>query len=169
MTDERTIDQLLLSLKENTDALEHIYHRLRRELFSYAYSILQDTDAANDAVSETFLRLYHAVSRYRPKGQGRAYLYGICRRVSLEMCREKQRQQPTEALPEAPVSSDFDSRLDVQALLKMLDIEERQVIVLHYFHDMTFKEIARVTDTPEGTVKWRHTKALEKCRVTAVH
>ncbi len=169
MTDERTVDQLLMSLKENKDALEHIYQHLRKELFSYAYSILQNTDAANDAVSETILRLYHAISRYRPKGQGRAYLYGICRRVSLEMCRQQKRQQPTETLPETPIIPDFDSRIDVQALLKSLDTEERQIIVLHYFHDMTFKEIARVTETPEGTVKWRHTKALEKCRVTAVH
>ena len=167
MTDERTLDQLLLTLREDKSALAPIYQRLRRELFSYAYSILQNTDAANDAVSETMVRLCDAVGRYRANDQARAYLYGICRRVSLEMCRHQKRQQPTDTLPEAPTISDTDTRLDVQAMLGKLDEEERQIVVLHYFHDMTFKEISRVLGSPEGTVKWRHTKALEKCRVAA--
>lgn len=167
MIEPQAVDQLLLSLQESKAVLEKIYHAMKKELFSFAFSILRDSDAAQDAVSETMLRLYRSIDRYTPNGQGRAYVYGICRHVSLELLRDRQRQTPVEELPEDPVWEDNDRRLFLQQLMNGLDVQERQILVLHYFHDLTFKEIARITGSPEGSVKWRHGRALKRCRELA--
>ena len=167
MIEPKTVDQLLLSLQESKAALEKIYRAMKKELFSYAFSILRDSDAAQDAVSETMLRLNRSIDRYPPNGQGRAYVYGICRYVSMELLRDRQRQAPEEELPEDPIWEDNDRRLFLQQLMNGLDVQERQILVLHYFHDLTFKEIARITGSPEGSVKWRHSRALKRCRELA--
>ena len=72
MIDPGTADRLLLSLQESKTGLSDLYEAMRHELFSYAYSILRNTEAAQDTVSETMLRLYRSIDCYVPTGQGRA-------------------------------------------------------------------------------------------------
>ena len=171
MIDPGTADRLLLSLQESKTGLSELYEAMRHELFSYAYSILRNTEAAQDTVSETMLRLYRSIDRYIPTGQGRAYVYAVCRHAAMEQLREQKRQQPAEILPETEEDADAveysDLRLFLRQLLQMLELPERQVLVLHYFHDLTFREVAQITGMPEGSVKWRHTRALAKCRALA--
>ena len=67
----------------------------------------------------------------------------------MEQLREQKRQQPAEILPEAEEDADAvehsDLRLFLRQLLQMLELPERQVLVLHYFHDLTFREVAQIT------------------------
>jgi RNA polymerase sigma-70 factor (ECF subfamily) len=110
------------------------------------------------------VRLCDAVGRYRANDQARAYLYGICRRVSLEMCRHAKRQRPTDTLPEAPTISDTDARLDVQAMLGKLDEEERQIVVLHAVSGFKHREIASLLHVPLPTVLSQYNRAMKKLR-----
>lgn len=165
MLDATELDRLIPAVPEDPDALETIYRGARRELFVFAYGMLRQREAAEDAVSETMVRLYRCADRYRPSGNGRAYLYRICRNAALEQLR-RQRTEPESA---ACVVSDpsGEDRLYLEQLLGTLSVPQRQVMILHYFADLTFKEIAAVLGVPEGTVKWRHSQALKRCRTAA--
>lgn len=162
------LDRLIPAVPEDPDALETIYRAARRELFVFAYGILRQREAAEDAVSETMVRLYRCAGRYRPAGNGRAYLYRICRNAAMEQLRHHSRQKPEEAPEPAPqTGTDSDDRLYLEQLLGSLTAPQRQVLILRYFGDLTFREIAVVLGEPEGTVKWRHSRALRCCRAAA--
>lgn len=166
MLKELELDRLIPAVPQQREALEQIYRAGQRELFAFAYGILREPQAAEDAVSETMVRLYRCAGQYRP-GNGRAYLYRICRNVAMEMLRHRKRQIPTESVPETASDAPGEDRVLALQLLAGLSPTERQVMVLRYYGDLTFKEIARVLGEPEGTVKWRHTRALKKCREQA--
>lgn len=167
MLPETELDRLIPAVPSDPTALETIYCAARKELFVFAYSILRQKEAAEDAVSETMLRLYRAAPKYRSCGNGRAYLYRICRNASMELLRKKHRQVPEETVEVETASSAFETKLYAEHLLQVLSVPQRQVMVLHYFSDLTFREIASVLSVPESTVKWRHNQALKQCRAAA--
>ena len=163
--DNRTPEEWLMALKSGTEALEPIYRAYGKELYIYAYTIIRDEGVANDAVSETMIRLVRLADRYRPDGNARAYLFRVCKLVSLELARRHRRDIPSDTLPEESATDCVgDARLFADQLLDRLSVKDRQILVLHYYEDMTFHEIAQIMGMPEGTVKWRHTKALALCR-----
>lgn len=168
MLRETDLDRLIPAVPNDPQALETIYRAARKELYVFAYSILRQKEAAEDAVSETMLRLYRVAPRYRPSGNGRAYLYRICRNAAMEQGRKMHRDAPEEAAEAVSVSPPSDTKLYAEQLLAVLSAPQRQVMVLHYFSDLTFREIASVLSVPESTVKWRHTQALKRCRGIAV-
>lgn len=166
--DELQLNEWLKALQDGTATLAPIYRTYGKELFAYAYAIIQDADIANDAVSETMIRLCRIADRYKPDGAPKAYLFRVCKLVSLELRRRHRRDIPSDQLPEQAIEESEDSHLFAEQLLAGLSVTERQIMVLHYYEDMTFQQIAKVLQMPEGTVKWRHTKALKACRAFAL-
>lgn len=162
MNNEQT-DRLLMLARDDINALEALYTDMHKELFAYSVSTLRDAQNAEDAVNETFARLIKLVSSFKASGRGRAYVYRICRLVCMEIM-WKSRRELLVSPPEAPAGPDADTHFLLSCLMDKLNRRELQVIILRYYNRMTFKEIAQVLHAPESTVKWRHSRALEKCR-----
>ncbi|MBP1576365.1 MAG: RNA polymerase sigma factor [Oscillospiraceae bacterium] len=166
MAQER-LDLLLKRLQQNGEkaALEEVYHLMRKEVYAVAYGISRHKETAEDVVTETFLRLIPAVKKYVPRGQARAFVLKIARNTALEMTRKQKREQAAENLPEEAVfDPDAEGKITCLSLVGQLKLTEREVIILHYYHDLTFAEIARITGRAEGTVKYRHTSALKRLK-----
>ena len=101
MTQER-LDLLLKRLQQNGEksALEELYHLMRKEVYAVAYGISRHKETAEDAVTETFLRLVPAAKKYVSKGLARAIILKIARNTALEMTRKQKREHAEENLPE---------------------------------------------------------------------
>lgn len=155
---------LLREAATEMSALEALYRALRGDALGIAYGILRSYPFAEDAVQEGFIRLPDAAKRYRG-GDARAFVLSVVRYTALESLRKHRRELAVETLPEqgdAPV--DRDGALDVRAALGRLNRKEREVMMLRYYSGMAFREIAEALHAPEGTVKWRCARALEKLR-----
>ena len=142
-------------------------------VYGYVHAILADRAEAEDVVQEVFLR---ALSRSRwwfglrnPAG----YLYRAARNEALS--RLRKRSVRTRAAAElaysvevlAPLGASLESAEEaarVNAALLALPVEQREVVVLKVYQNMTFKEIARLTGASQNTAASRYRYALAKLK-----
>ncbi len=135
--------------------------RYEQPLCRYAYSLLRSVGAAQDAVQETFLRLCRE-RRAKLEGREAAWLFRVCRSRVLDLRRKEKPVQPL--MPEQAervASPDPDpaqnvvrdeSETLVARLLERMPQPQQEVIRLKFQHDLSYRDIARVTRLSESNV-----------------
>jgi RNA polymerase sigma factor (sigma-70 family) len=173
----------------NADAFATLYDRYHTLVYTFAFRSCHDADLAGDITQDVFVRLWTTTSSYRPElSQFRTWLLTITRRIIYDKLRKRQRDKvvllemhgnPVEVIdaagdltqasatthPErAAVEQWF--RDDVRAAMQSLLSEERAVIELAYFRQLSLMEISRELNRPLGTIKTRLHRALKILRET---
>lgn len=165
-----------LVAERDGQALEALYDRYGTACYSLAKRIVVDSDLAQDVVQEVFLTLWRNAGRFdTERGTLSTYLLSITHHKAVDAVRREERQRSRRA--PADVLELTDSGQDVHAdawrqvrgagvrsALAELPQPQRETLVLAYFGGYTQQEIARLTDTPLGTVKTRTLAALRKLR-----
>lgn len=161
------------------DEFEDVFRRHKDMVFNTAYLILGDADEANDVLQEVFLKVHRFWHTYNPqKGGFQTWLH----RVTVNQCisQRRKRRSPSSSL-EILKEQGFDpadtvSQLPEELLIrqeeserirramKSLDEKHRAVIVLRYFDDLSYHEIAHVLKIPLGTAKSRINAAIRALR-----
>jgi RNA polymerase sigma-70 factor, ECF subfamily len=141
-------------------AFESLVQRYHRVLFNVALRMLGNRDEAADATQETFLKAYEHLESYDADRRFFSWIYRILANTCLNM-RRSQRPYPALA-PDAPVAPGPLAMLEaqerqerVQAALLSLPLEQREVVILRYFADLSYDEIATTLGLPMVTVKSR--------------
>ena len=140
------------------------------ELYRYAFSVLRNEQAAEDAVQDTFERALDALGRY-PEERLRAmrlrpWLYRITLNVARNYLR-RRRELPVEeifAIGGAESDEDQESLMDVLDTLWRLPDRQRVAVTLRYLQDLPYAEVSSVTGWPEGTVKTLVRRGLARLR-----
>jgi RNA polymerase sigma-70 factor (ECF subfamily) len=159
-------------------ALGALYDRWVRSLYSLVFHLLKDADEAEDVVEETFWQAWRKASSYEPsRGAVSTWLLTIGRRRALDRLRARGRRRE-ESMTQLGALADVASpvpdpsqmtegserRSHVQAALRGLPDEQREVLELGYFEGLSQTEIAELTGQPLGTVKTRMRLAMQKLR-----
>ncbi|MGA2133050.1 MAG: sigma-70 family RNA polymerase sigma factor [Bryobacteraceae bacterium] len=139
--------------------------RQSRFVFRVAYALLRNAHDAEDAVQETFLKLYRG-GAWEAIENERAFLARVAWRVSVDKLR-KVRHEPLDpqtvqggASPEdAAVTADWNAT--VHRLVDTLPPELRQPLALSTVNELTSREIAEVMGIAEGTVRTRIMRARQ--------
>ena len=148
-------------------AMEALYDRHSRQAFGLAYRILGDGPSAEDALQEAFLTVWRQADRIdSARGKLSSYLMTVVHHKAVDLLRSR-RGQAVRHLPLDPnvvgqEETDMveglahSSRRDaIQRALSSLPPEQREPILLAYFHGLTHIEIADKVAVPLGTVKSR--------------
>lgn len=145
--------------------LELLVQRYEKPLYAFAYRILQDRSAAEDAFQETFLKVYQKRYSYRPGSPFRPWLYQICLNHCRDCLRRRTRRPETALEPEIPLPDPSlgPDQLAAHAALTArirqaiaeLPQKQREVFILHYYQELPYPEIALVVGIPLGTIKSR--------------
>jgi RNA polymerase sigma-70 factor, ECF subfamily len=150
------------------DRFRDLLDRQSRFVFRVAYAVLRNTQDSEDAVQETFLKLYRTGSWESMKDE-RAFLARATWRVAVSKLRKVQYEAPemdlpsTEASPEqAAIEADINARL--HRMMDTLPEELRQPLALSAVEEMTSREIAQIMGIAEGTVRTRLMRARELLR-----
>lgn len=131
------------------------------------YMYLRDRQLAEDAKQETFLKAYKALPTFRGKCSEKTWLM----RIAVNQCRDMKRSayfrfvDRIVAVDELPVSVqelDFGEADDLTKAIMDLPAKYKEVILLHFYQDMTFKEIADTLDIAVSTVGKRIKVACSK-------
>jgi len=159
-------------------ALEELVQRHYRTVFNLAYRLTNDYDAAQDIVSEAFIRVHNALPNFRGDANFTTWLYRIVKNVFLDE-RKKQRIRSHSSLEEmveledSAVSRQVEDprpgpewqmerheRADLvkQAVLTLPE-NQRLMIALYHFQHRSYEEIAEIMALPIGTVKSRLNRA----------
>lgn len=148
--------------------LGDLYDAHAGAVYRLLLAMLGSADEAEDALSEVFLNAARRdLQRIRSP---RAYLLTSARHTAISILRQRKRETPTDpASPRFFDTSSLDSERTaaagrVEAALRELPAEQREVIVLKVYEGMTFAEIAQVTRTRPNTVASRYRYAVEKLR-----
>jgi RNA polymerase sigma-70 factor, ECF subfamily len=145
-----------------------LVRRQARFVFRVAYSILRKVQDADDAVQETFLKLYRS-QRWDRIEDERAFLARVAWRTAIDQLRKAPKNEPASDAPwagqnpeQAAIVSDWNSA--VQRLIDALPEELRQPLALSSVEELTSREIAQVMGIPEGTVRTRLMRARQILR-----
>jgi RNA polymerase sigma-70 factor (ECF subfamily) len=148
------------------DAFDKLYTRHAPAIYRLGWAILQQTQAAEDVVQETFLRAYKARQRFDP---GRAGFGTWLYQIALNYCRSSLRRKRLLTIPwlrnteEAPDLPDLRPGPETTTLrgeyrrilweaVQNLSAPLREVITLHYYMEFPAVEIAVMLNCPEGTI-----------------
>lgn len=168
---EKLTDSQLYSLLISKDqkALEELYNRYERLLYSFAYRMTQNAQMAEDTVQEVFIKLWKEHATYtEDKGKFSSWLLTMTRNTSLDALRKKGKQQevgllekdaenmrvPVDEMPEEMLEWKEKGTILRKAITKLKE-EQRTIIELFYFHGLSQESISTKLDIPLGTVKSR--------------
>lgn len=134
-----------------------------RFVFQVAYAVLRNVHDAEDAVQETFLKLYRR-RRWDAVANERAFFARAAWRVALDRLPKRAAQTPGPDLPARGASPeqqaiDADRAALVARLIDALPEDLRQPLALSTVDEMTSEQIAAVMNIPESTVRGRLLRA----------
>jgi len=138
-----------------------LYKAYAPRIYAVSFGFLMNRDDALDITQVTFLRAWKALPGFRSGCPFFPWLYRIARnRCMSRLSRKKSRPVTVEFNERHAPSGGGQDRLvelrkDIGRALGMLTPEQREVIILRHFHDLSYKEIAKILDCPEGTVMSR--------------
>jgi RNA polymerase sigma-70 factor (ECF subfamily) len=143
-------------------------------VFRLSYLLLGDPDEAEDIAQETFLRAWKHLKRFDPSRPLRPWLLSIASNLASNRRRSAGRYLAalTRAFGNEPVASGnvedkSAQRMEANDLWKavqILSMADQQIIYLRYFLNLPVSETAQALHIPEGTVKSRLSRALERLR-----
>lgn len=163
-------DMLEKAKEGSQSAWKYLLHKYQPGLLRLAAMVTGSPDSAADVLQETFIRLYKSPVKHQ-QGSFKAYITTIAYRLALQAKRKTARffslgekdfpdESPT------PVQSVIQSDRD-RAMMRIIDSLEpdhKEVLLLRFYGDYTYEEIANITGVPLGTVKSRIFYAVKKCR-----
>ncbi len=153
-------------------ALAEAFDALAGPVYAMAVRVLGDASAAQDVVQEVFVQLWTHPQRYDPATAPlRTYLMVLARSRAIDAVRadarrrarqERHHRLTLEVAPQSPgdeVVAREAARL-VREAVRLLPLEQRQLVELAYFQGKSYREAAAAAGIPEGTAKSRLRAAL---------
>lgn len=134
-----------------------------------AFLLTGDRGHAEDLVQTALLKTLRGWDRLRDPDAATAYTRTVMVRLAGRWSRRRWRGEiPTQLFDASGPESDRDAALDVQAALRALPWQQRAVLVLRYFDDLSEHETAAVLGCSDGTVKSRAHRALAALRASGL-
>ncbi|KAA0544602.1 sigma-70 family RNA polymerase sigma factor [Bacillus sp. BGMRC 2118] len=158
-------------LEKDKQALELLYERYEKLLYSFSYRLTQDQELAEEVVQEVFMKLWKGLGKYDDsKGKFSSWILTVTRHSAIDLIRKRNRETTVEldtddTIPskEATVEEQVEWNEKGNTLRKALSSlkeEQQKVINLVYFKGLTHQKISEECNIPIGTVKGRLRLAL---------
>jgi len=172
-----TAEQELLWVRQAQKGDQQAFARLveayQRPVFNLAYRMLGSAEAAEDAAQETFMRVYTRLGSYDPAYKLASWILSIASHHCIDRLRkDKGKQVSLEEvdggrwIPDPRIRPEEramreEQRCDIRAQLEHLPPDYRLVVVLRYWYDLSYDEIATMTESTESAVKSRLHRARQ--------
>lgn len=143
-------------------------------MYGIARLILRDSDRAQDAVQDALVSSWRHIRALRDPDAWDGWLYRLTVRACYQAARKVKRRDQVElhVVPDPEPAGPFDLSLAVadrdrlERELQRLSIDQRAVLVLHFYVGLSIADVAGVLDVPVGTVKSRLNRGLESMRAS---
>jgi RNA polymerase sigma-70 factor (ECF subfamily) len=147
------------------NALAELYARTAPQLLGLVVRMLHRRDLAEEILHDAYLRIWHNAATFSPqRGTAMTWMVAIARNAALDRLRRQRREVPLDELPDYDATADEAdgpaalvlASAEGRALadcLARLDAEQRNCLLLAYYHGLTHDELAQRLSRPIGTVK----------------
>jgi len=160
-------------------AFDELVSRWDRKIHGAIYRVVGRDEDARDLCQEAFLKAYRGLGSFKREARFSSWLY----QIAINVCRDRWRRRrgkvavsldEMEEGPGGPLRTAGPSPLElveardirrqVEMAMANLSADEREVVILKEYQDLTFPEIAEVLDVPLSTVKTRLYRGLAQLR-----
>lgn len=181
--EDMTDEELALSyVAGNNRAFDHLLSRNQQKLFSYILFVVRDRDTANDLFQETFVKVIVKLQegRYTTSGKFGAWIMRIAHNVIMDWYRDQKSERIIEPTENNDLSNIGNNHIlvgsienhfvneqvmhDVRHLLNNLPASQREVVFMRFYQQLSFKEIAELTNVSINTALGRMRYALLNLR-----
>ncbi len=161
----------------NAEAFEALVNHHQNMVFKVACSVLGNTQESEDAVQEVFIKVHQSADKFC--GEEREFSAWL-RRITLNHCINRSRRngnrwqsfeeiselgvklpKDTLSISPATVLEEDEKKEEARKLLNSLNDKHYAVMVLRYYHDLSYEEIAQKLNIPIGTVRSRLSNAIK--------
>lgn len=176
-------DEHLVALysEGNNAAFDILLLRYKNRIFSYVYYIVKDRDIAEDIFQETFVKVIVTIKqkRYVETGKFSSWITRIAHNLIIDHYRQEKaenhisnndvtpdifnRKELSQATVEDEMVS-YQIQEDVKRLVSALPENQREVLIMRYYRNMSFKEIADATNVSINTALGRMRYAILNMR-----
>ncbi|MFC1840238.1 RNA polymerase sigma factor [Thermodesulfobacteriota bacterium] len=175
---KKTDEELMqLVVDRNTEAFKALYQRYEVAIFNFILRYTGNRGLAQDLLQETFTRIWFASHSFNSKkGKFKTWLFTIALNITRSEMAKKQYSysylditemnspeaglaQPKQEQPDKTLEN-LELNRSIQQALSKLQPFLREVIILKHYQQLKFREIAQITNTPEGTLKSRFHRAI---------
>lgn len=174
------VELIAKAISGREDGFEELVRRYQRPITNYVFRMLNDYDASLDVTQEVFIKVYNSLSRYSSEYKFSTWLYRIAHNAAIDYIRRRspneqsietenkdgayqlQIESPNPTPEQDRERSEW--RTEIEAVVKCLPSVYRELILLRHAQDLSYDEIAEITNLPLGTVKNRLFRAREMMR-----
>lgn len=141
------------------EAFEVLVRRYENFIYTLISGIVRSSEAAKDLTQEVFLRAYKSIRRFEQRSSIKTWLYRIAYNTSMaylsreKKSAERESESNTEQVDDSYKNNNI--RIYLEKIIGMLKPDYRAVIMLYYYDDLKYEEIADALNCPVGTVKIR--------------
>lgn len=162
------------------ESFEELVRRYQRPIINYVYRMLNNYDASLDVTQEVFIKVYNSLARYSSDYKFSTWLYRIAHNAAIDYMRRNSVNQQSLETENADGSYQLqiestnpnpeqmrersEWRTEIEAVVRCLPAVYRELILLRHGQDLSYDEIAEITNLPLGTVKNRLFRAREMMR-----
>lgn len=153
--------------KGNDKAYVKLFQQYEVDLYRMAYVYVKNRDDALDVVQETAYLSFKRIHTLKEPAYFKTWLTRIAIHCSIDLLRKRQKVVQLEPGYEQFMGStdeDIPLSLSLQDLIDRLSEEEKSLVLLKFYNDHTFKEIAEILEIPLGSAKSILYRALGKLR-----
>lgn len=160
-----------VALTNRTRALDALVRKYGERLYVHAYCILKDANEARDVVQEVFIKALREPRFFDLEFKMQAWLYRVTRNLCFNLVRDRRRRDgilaavPRSELSDSdPIEAVFggERQEEVIEAIGQLTEDHRTILLLRYYEDMSYAEIARALSIKLGTVMSRLSRARDR-------
>jgi RNA polymerase sigma-70 factor (ECF subfamily) len=169
-----------LYIQGNEACLEQLLKRHQRSIFSAIYLLVKNRALAEDIFQETFIKIIHTLrlGNYNEEGKFGPWAVRIGRNLTIDYIRKQKRNltitdsDGNDILSYIQIAEEsredkliqYQTEQNIKELVKRLPDEQREVLIMRHWGDMSFKEIAEKTGVSINTALGRMRYALSNLR-----
>ena len=149
---------------------EQLYRDYHDKIYSYVFHRLNSKEAAEDLVSEIFIKIMNKLDTFDESKAGYStWIYQIAKNHIVDYYRgiKIQEELPEELLDDSSLEEGYlkeETLSELAAALESLPKTMRDIIIYKYYHEKTLKEISEIMSLSYGAVKLRHSDALARLK-----
>ena len=171
MADSKELNRIVKACqKGDSKAFAELVDMFGTSLYGYFYRLSGNAEVSNDLLSELFIKLVEKIDTFKG-GSFKNWLFTIASNIFYDHLRYRYRQKKlldgkAETLGSAMLDDDTSADLkdELEHYLGKLDTDTAEILMLRFFGQMSFKELASIRSEPIGTTLSKVHRGLKKLR-----
>lgn len=165
MMTNKELFPLIESLQDgDMSVFDTLYYETKDIVYYTILQILKDKSLSEDIMQETYLKALEKIHSFSKKTSVKSWFTTIARNLAINEYNKRKREIQTNEIEDffGHVDSASEKELIIRDLFKDLKDTEREILIYHVLGDLTFKEISKLLNIPQGTVRWKYRELIKK-------